>query len=156
MIISTYNTKLDKDTFKNILVTEKTFEYIRNSNFSNPIQIVDFMNSVFEMNMLAEEYIYMIAFNTKMKICGVFELSHGTCNQSITSPRECLIRALLCGAVNIIISHNHPSGDCVPSQDDIKMTERLKQACNIINIPLVDHIIIGNGFYSFKENNAVL
>lgn len=155
MKISTYKTMLDNSS-KNILVTENIFEYIGSDDFSNPLKIVEFMKCVFEMDKLAEEYLYMIAFNTKMNVLGVFNIFHGTCNLAFVSPREILIRALLCGAANIVITHNHRSGNCKPSLDDEKATERLKKACGLINIPLIDHIIIGKDFYSFKENNNIL
>ncbi|MBA4688609.1 MAG: JAB domain-containing protein [Candidatus Galacturonibacter soehngenii] len=155
MNFSTYRTMLD-GTSKNVLVTENTFEYIGDSNFKTPLSIVEFMNNVFSMDMFAEEYVYMLAFNTKMKLLGVFEISHGTCNMSPLAPREVLIRALLCGAVNIILVHNHPSGICEPSKEDITLTKRMKEACEIVKIPLIDHIIIGDDYYSFKESSTLL
>ena len=58
-----------------------------------------------------EEHMYMICMNTKNKITGVFELSHGTVNASLLSPREAFQKALLANAVSVIFLHNHPSGD---------------------------------------------
>lgn len=58
-----------------------------------------------------EEYMYMICMNTKNKIIGVFEISHGSVNSSIVNPREVFQKALLANAVSIILMHNHPSGD---------------------------------------------
>lgn len=65
------------------------------------------------------------------------------------------MKALLCGAVSIIVVHNHPSGDAAPSKEDINVTKRIKKAGEVIGIGLLDHIIIGDGYYSFLENDLI-
>ncbi len=155
MQISTYKTMLEKETLKNILVTEDTFEYIGANNFPNPLSIAEFMKSVFKIDECAEEYLYMLAFNTKMRLLGVFEVTHGTCNQTLVKPREIFIRALLCGATSIILVHNHPTGVSEASREDINITKKLKKAGDLIGVPLIDHIIIGNHFTSLKEENLL-
>ena len=110
------------------------------------------LNAVFRFNKQAEEYVYMIALNTKCKPLGVFEISHGTINQSICNPREIFIKALLCGATGIILAHNHPSGDTTPSKDDLKTYQRVKEAGKIIGVELFDNLVIGNGYFSFMES----
>ena len=74
-------------------------------------------------------------------------------NETFARPREILIRALLCGAVSIIMLHNHPSMDTpYPSKQDIVMTTNLVKACNMIGIVCLDHIIIsGNDYCSLKK-----
>ena len=99
----------------------------------------------------AEEHMYMLALGSKCKLLGLFEVSHGTVNASLVSPREILMRALLCGAAGIILVHNHPSGDVTPIEEDIKTTERMKNACQIMNVELFDHIIVGDGYESLRE-----
>lgn len=104
----------------------------------------------------SEEYLYMICMNTKNKIIGVFELSHGTVNSSIFSVREIFQKALLANAVNIILMHNHPSGDPTPSREDVVVTERAKEAGKLIGIDILDHIIVGDGRYcSLKERGNI-
>ena len=90
---------------------------------------------------------------TKGKPLGVFEISHGTINQSICNPRDIFIKALLCGAAGIILAHNHPSGDVAPSKNDMEIYKRVKEAGQLLGIGLLDNIIIGNGYYSFTENH---
>ena len=98
----------------------------------------------------------MICLNTKNKIIGVFELSHGNVNSSIFSVREMFQKALLANAVNIIVMHNHPSGDPTPSREDILVTERAKEAGKLIGIDILDHIIVGDGRYcSLKERGNI-
>jgi DNA repair protein RadC len=83
---------------------------------------------------------------------GDFELSKGTVNASMASPREAYINALKSGAVYIILIHNHPSGDPLPSREDIITTKRMKDAGDLIGISLIDHIIIGdNKYISLKQ-----
>lgn len=98
-----------------------------------------------------EEYMYMLCMNTKNKIVGVFELSHGTVNASIVGTREAFQKALLANAVSVIFMHNHPSGDPAPSKEDIEITKRLMEAGKIIGIEVLDHIVIGDTYCSLKE-----
>lgn len=102
-----------------------------------------------------EEYMYMICMNTKNKIIGVFEISHGSVNASIVNPREVFQKALLANAVSIILMHNHPSGDCTPSNEDINVTKRLVDAGKIVGIEVLDHIIVGDKYVSLKEKGYV-
>jgi DNA repair protein RadC len=83
-------------------------------------------------------------------------MSIGTVNASIFSGREIFMEALAAKAVNLMIFHNHPSGSITPSQADIQMTQKLAEASRLMDIPLVDHIIIGdNRYYSFREHNMI-
>lgn len=98
-----------------------------------------------------EEYMYMICMNVKNRVIGVFEISHGTVNASLVSPREVFQKALLANAVSVIFMHNHPSGDCTPSREDIEITKRLIEAGKILNVEVLDHIIVGDKYTSLKE-----
>lgn len=98
-----------------------------------------------------EEYMYMLCLNTKNRIIGVFEISHGTVNSSVVGVREIFQKALLVNAVNIILMHNHPSGDPKPSNEDIAVTKRIVNAGDLIGVQLLDHIIIGDQYVSLKE-----
>lgn len=86
--------------------------------------------------------------DTKCKLIKERLLTTGTVNQSLISPREIFIEALRCSAVNIIVVHNHPSGDCTPSRNDIESTRQIKKAGDLVGITLLDHIIIGDNKYS--------
>lgn len=98
-----------------------------------------------------EEYMYMICMNTKNRIIGVFEVSHGTVNASLVTPREVFQKALLANAVSIILMHNHPSGDCTASHQDVEITKRLVEAGKIVGVEVLDHIIVGDQYSSLKE-----
>lgn len=93
----------------------------------------------------------MICLNTKNKVIGVFEISHGNVNSSIVGTREVFQKALLANAVSIIFLHNHPSGDCTPSRQDIEITKKLSEAGKLMGIEVLDHLVIGDRYCSLKE-----
>lgn len=85
-------------------------------------------------------------------------VSVGGLSASIAHPREILKSSILSNAANMIIAHNHPSGDLSPSQEDIMVTDRMAKLCNLVGIPLLDHVIVGNDgsrYFSFKEKDIV-
>ncbi len=80
----------------------------------------------------------------------------GTANYSIVHPRDVFYESILNNAIKIICIHNHPTGDVTPSKEDIKITNQLKEAGQILGIPLLDHVIIGNqSYYSFLERGQL-
>lgn len=153
MRITKYKTELDTNRH-NVLVKEYAVHYACD-NLDSPSAIATMFNNVFGLNRMAEEYVYMAAFDTQFKVLGVFEISHGSVNASIIHPREVFIRLLLSGATSFVICHNHPSGLCEPSEEDINMTERLNECADLMGTPLVDHIIIGDSYYSFSEHSLL-
>lgn len=84
-------------------------------------------------------------------------VSTGTLNASLAHPREILKSAVLSNASATMLFHNHPSGNLTPSQEDIEITDRMSRLFAMAEMPLLDHIIIGNGdqYYSFKENSVM-
>lgn len=105
-----------------------------------------------DMRHLTREQIFLLMLDSKNKIIKDMIISEGTVNTSIMPTREVFVHALKYEAVNIILLHNHPSGDPTPSAEDIRVTKRMKEAGNLIGIALMDHIIIGdNKYISLKE-----
>lgn len=140
------------DNYKNVLVKDFAKNYSAVDDLKSPENIVKVMNDVFNISNLPEEYLYLICMTCRCKPISFFEVSHGTCSSSLVGCREILIRALLCGATNIIIIHNHPSGVPLPSKEDMSVTNRVKDACDLIGIHFCDHIIVGrDGYFSFNE-----
>lgn len=97
------------------------------------------------------EMVYCMMLDTKASLICDECISIGTVNASLLSPREIFTRALECHAVSIVLVHNHPSGDPAPSEEDLRITETVKRAGEIIGIRLLDHIIIGQ-----KRYNSIL
>lgn len=151
-----YQVKINTETFENYIEVKKTYNVLKELAICNSPQIVyKLMRDYVKLVELAEEEIYVIAMNTKSRVLGLFMVSHGTVNATVSSPREIFHRALLIGAVNIILVHNHPSLDTIPSADDEMVTIKIKEAGNLLGIKLLDHIIVGNGYYSFREHNKL-
>lgn len=100
-----------------------------------------------------QEYFYAIYLNTKNRIIKDKLLFIGTINYSVVHPREVFKEAYLAGASSIILVHNHPTGNILPSSNDIDTTKKLKEIGDIMGVKVVDHIIIGKDkYYSFYQN----
>ena len=150
MRVSQYKTMLNENGLPE-LVKEKSSNYGIES-LTSPELIAQMMREVFQIHRNTEEYLYEICFTTKMKPIGVFEISHGAIDMAIANPREIFQKALMCGASNIVIVHNHPSGVCEPSKEDVKVSQRVKEVGELIGIKLMDSIIIGDkSLYSFAD-----
>ena len=103
----------------------------------------------------AKEHFYVMHLNVRSRV-NMVELVHiGTMTSSVVHPRETFRRAVLHGSVQIIVAHNHPSGEADPSDEDTKMTRLLVDAGNLLGIQMRDHIIFTPAcFYSFKNNQV--
>lgn len=103
-----------------------------------------------------QECFYCLYFDSKQKLIENKLLFIGTINKSIVHPREVFKYAYLLSASSIICLHNHPSNDTTPSKEDIILTNALVEIGKIQNIPILDHIIVGNdNYYSFNEHNKI-
>ena len=103
-----------------------------------------------------KEQFVVVLLNSKNKVVGTEVVSEGSLSNSIVHPREVFVPALLQHAAAIMVAHNHPSGEPSPSVEDRELTSMLVRSGKVLGIPLVDHIIIGDGnYYSFLENEAL-
>ena len=103
-----------------------------------------------------QESMKLLLLNTKSRLIGETDISRGTVNSAVVSPRELFVEALQKDAVSIILLHNHPSGDPTPSRQDILMTKKVCEAGRMIGVELLDHIIIGNNCYSSMREQGIL
>ncbi len=102
------------------------------------------------------ESVMIACLDSKGEFIGEKELSIGSVNSAVISPREIFLEAMRKEAVNIILVHNHPSGDPTPSNADIALTNAALEMGRMVGIPLLDHIIIGDNKYtSFKEKGLL-
>ena len=104
-----------------------------------------------------KEHFWVVGLNTRNAIQYIDLASLGTLNASLVHPREVFRFAILKAVSSVIVSHNHPSGDPEPSDDDLAITRRLTEAGRIVGIEVLDHIVIGTrgSFYSFKERGII-
>ena len=119
-------------------------------NFSAPETIAQYYME--DMRHKKKEEMKLLLLNSKTKLIGESELSLGTVNTTLVSPREVFVEALRRNAVAVILLHNHPSGDPTPSKQDVLITRRVTEAGRLIGVELLDHIIIGdNCFISLRD-----
>ena len=118
--------------------------------FTNPSDIAEYYMET--CRHLEVEKVFLLCLDNQLRLIKEYELSKGTINTSLISPREIFIEALNAKAVYILLIHNHQSGNPSPSKADIQITLKVLEAGKIIDIKLLDHIIIGDHSYvSLKE-----
>ncbi|MDR1785947.1 MAG: DNA repair protein RadC [Spirochaetaceae bacterium] len=106
--------------------------------------------------MQPKEHFISVTMNGAHEILHIRIVSVGTVNKTLIHPREIFADAIKDRASAIILCHNHPSGACTPSKDDIVTTEQLFEASKVIGIHILDHIILTRKeFFSFREHNMV-
>ena len=101
-----------------------------------------------DMRHLDREHFRVLLLNTRNQVLRVATVSVGGLSSAQVHPREVFKEAIRHGAAAIIVVHNHPSGDPTPSQDDKQITDQLSAAGTLIGIPVLDHIVIGDGQYT--------
>ncbi len=123
-------------------------------NLTTPRQAFEILKDYF--GDTDREHFVIILLNTKNKIIGINTVSIGSLSASIVHPRELFKSAMLCNAASVVLSHNHPSGDPAPSQEDLEITRRLIDAGKVLGIDIRDHIIVGDDiFFSFREKGLI-
>lgn len=126
---------------------------IEKIHLSCPQDVADFLMP--RLRYAAKEQFVVILLNNKNKVIGTEVVSEGSLSSSIVHPREVFAPALLHHAAAIMVAHNHPSGDPKPSIEDEEVTRQLLRSGKVLGIPMIDHVIIGDGnYYSFLENEA--
>ncbi|WP_150539917.1 RadC family protein [Actinobacillus vicugnae] len=100
-----------------------------------------------------EREVFMVMFlDNQNRLIKKEKMFYGTINQATVHPREIIKEALKCNAAAIIVAHNHPSGNCMPSESDRVLTKKIEMACDLVEIRFVDHIVVGKGdYFSFEE-----
>lgn len=148
-------------------VYEARIEYsvVRTSHdepLNEPSKIVDYMHGAFDDTPLNECF-YVVCLNRKNRPLCRTRLSQGTIDSTAVNLMEIFRAAVLASASAIVCVHQHPSGDPAPGSADHAMTRRIRDAASVMNIPLLDHVVIGHveddpagkGYYSFAEAGLV-
>lgn len=122
--------------------------------FDTPETVADYYME--QMRHLEKEKIILLLLDNKLHLIEEYMISLGTVNASLLSTRDVFIQALRVRAAKMILLHNHPSGDPQPSNGDITITQTMKKAGELMDIPLIDHIILGDGcFISLKKEELL-
>ena len=151
MIIHSYKT-LISDEGTPYLSAQHSYHIDGRHTYDTPDKIAEFIMQSLDIKDCAEEYLYVLCFDTANHLIGCFEASHGNVKTAIVSNREIMQKALLIGAVGIVLTHNHPSDSLSPSPQDFDATRLVKEAGDVLEITLLDHIIVSkSGWYSMQE-----
>lgn len=130
--------------------------YLKNKQyqFNSSQQVKSYLRLKLE---LEERELFMVLFlDTKHCLIESQVLFSGTIDCAHVHPREVVKAALLCNAAAVIIAHNHPSGDAEPSNADISITKRLKEALSLVDVHVLDHLIIGHDhIVSLSEQSLI-
>ena len=157
MYIKKYNCMINANN-ETYLAETGTYKIDGRQTYNSPDKLAEFFGTVIGIKNCADEHVYVACLDTKNHIIGCFEASHGSCNTSLFPVREIFQKALMIGAVNIAICHNHPSGDFTPSNEDINATNRIVQGGALLGVTVLDHIIVAANnysYYSFCENGRI-
>lgn len=129
-------------------------ELTENSVLSSPIQVREFLKAKF--GKLPHEVFVCLFLDSCYRLIECQELFPGSITQTAVYPREILKKALSRNASALIVAHNHPSGNPDPSDADKELTKILIKALELVDIPLLDHLIISNsGFFSFFDKDLI-
>ena len=116
----------------------------------------DALAQLSDMRDLKKEHLVTLYLNAKNQLVHKETISMCTLNANLVHPREVFEPALKYSAAQIIVAHNHPSGDPKPSEDDLEVTKRLTEAGKMMGIELMDHVIVSkNSHFSFKEEKLL-
>lgn len=158
MKVTKYNLLLNEEGV-NVLVKESSRYCSSVSCLDSPINIVHMMNTIYDAERLPDEHVWMLALNSQLKLIGTFEVAHGLVDKCMIGQKEIYVRACVSGASAIVMVHNHPSGELLPSEADDDFTKKISEAGKLMGIQLIDHIIIGayTGYYSYRHaENRIL
>lgn len=119
----------------------------------SPTDIVPFVKNY---AVCDKEHFLLVTLNGGHEIIQIHVITVGTLNRTLIHPREIFSVAMRDNAAAIIVSHNHPSGNCEPSEEDIQVTETLRKVSVIMGIELLDHVIVSReGYFSFLEHKML-
>ena len=140
------------------IVYKPKFQRENLEKITNSLGAANLLRKSYNENTIEwQEEVIVLFLDNANHVIGLQKLSKGGVSSTVVDTRLILSVALKSLASSIILSHNHPSGNLVPSEVDKKITQQLKDACKLLEITLLDHIIIapGTGYYSFTDDNAL-
>jgi DNA repair protein RadC len=109
-----------------------------------------------DMKRFHQEVVRVVLLDTQHRCITKVDIARGTVNESLAAPREIFRPAIIHSAFAFVLVHNHPSGHTSPSEADLQLTKRVAAAAQILQINFLDHVIVGWGFFSFKEAGLLL
>lgn len=142
--------------YKLLLVREESKIMERPYCAHQPSEIYQFLCDVVQMDQQSQEVFLVISVDVKGEIIGYSTVAIGGLHTIMLQIRDILKHAILCNAAAIIVAHNHPSGEPSPSNEDVQVTKNIQDAAELMDIPLLDHVIVGYGCYtSLREQGEI-
>jgi DNA repair protein RadC len=136
-------------------LTKRALE-VEDNNLPTIISAKDAVAQLQELRNVKKEHFVVLYLNARNQLIHKETVSIGTLNASLIHPREVFKSAIDCLAASVILAHNHPSGSAEPSEDDLEVTKRLKEAGKILGIEVLDHVIVTkNAYFSLKEKSLL-
>ena len=136
----------------------------RHTHESQPLSHPDQIHALMceKVSDLSVEVLYGLALDSKLRLIRHYPITTGLLNQTLIHAREAFREAISAAAAHLVLVHNHPSGDPTPSSEDVRITRQMLKAGEVLNIPLLDHVIIGQpspkntkGYVSLKQTGVV-
>lgn len=129
-------------------------ELRQKQSLSSPLEVVNFCRM--KLGGLENEVFMVIYLNSKNSLIEAEIINRGTVNHAAVYPRNVMKNALTKNAVSLIIVHNHPSGECSPSAEDLNLTNLMKEAAKTVGLRILDHLIVSSeSYFSFSEENIL-
>lgn len=150
---------MEKNPFKLEVVSVRLVKdspILSKKNLTKPEEVVAVLGDI--MCEFDREVVGVINLKSDLTPINVHFASVGAINEAMAHPRELLKASILSNAASIMLIHCHPSGQLLPSKADTMMTDRMNKICELIGIPLIDHVIVGGDnreFFSFKEKGVI-
>ena len=139
---------------RRIFTKDEIAEEVKQKEITSAKEIYNLVKS--KITNYAKEHLIVLSFDSRNKFLGMDTVSVGILNANLIHPRETFDVAIRRHAAQIIVTHNHPTGDPEPSEDDLEITKRLTEAGKILGIEVIDHIIVTKGsFFSFKDKGLI-
>jgi len=122
---------------------------------SSPEAVAEFLRD--QLGSSAREVFKIIFLDNANRIRDIRTIFEGTVDQAMVYPREVVALALKVGASRVVFAHNHPGGSLRPSKPDFDLTKKLQEACSLVGIEVLDHLIVSDqeGYYSMKEHGEI-
>lgn len=123
-------------------------------DMGSALAVYEFMHP--RMQDLDVEEAWVLLMNQRFRLIKAVRISHGGISETAVDVRIIMREAILCNATVLVLCHNHPSGNIMPSKEDDQLTDRVKKACELMRIYLLDHVVVTDGlYYSYRERAKI-
>ena len=140
--------------FRVSLIKEQAIPYAKSSLILTPQDVYELVTEYLQGT--DREHFIAVFLDSRSAVIGINTVSIGTLTESLVHSREVFKGAILANAASVIVAHNHPTGDHHPSEADMSVTTKLKEAGRILGIPIEDHVILGEKmFFSFRQEGLL-